>query len=135
MRDRLGGWRQFFQDLVDLELLNTDGHVVLDCINYCFLEIIRKELSSVKEDWNSYIISRSHKSGPTKRPSSMYHLPCLYDKLDCVQRINKEENEEFDSVVGELSSDFTFEFSGFAKTVIHNNGIKTLKNPSEALNL
>ena len=61
----------------------------------------------------------------------MYHLPCLYDKLDCVQRINKEENEEFDSVVGELSSDF----SGFAKTVIHNNGIKTLKNPSEALNL
>ena len=68
-------------------------------------------------------------------PSSMYHLPHLYDKQDCVQRINKEETEEFDSVVGELSSDFTPEFSGFAKTVIHNNGIKTLKNPSEALNL
>ena len=109
--------------------------LVLDWIHYCFLGIIRKELNSVKEDWNSYIISRSHKSGPTERPSSMYHLPHLYDKQDCVQRINKEETEEFDSVVGELPSDFTPKFSDFERTVMHNNGIKTLKKPSEALNL
>ena len=65
----------------------------------------------------------------------MYHLPHLYDKQDCVQRINKEETEEFDSVVGEFPSDFTPKFSDFERTVMHNNGIKTLKKPSEALNL
>ena len=65
----------------------------------------------------------------------MCHLPHLYDKEDCVQRINKEETEEFDSVVGELPSYFTPEFSDFARTVIPNDGIKTPKNPSEALNL
>ena len=57
----------------------------------------------------------------------MYHLLYLNDKQDCVQRINKEEIEEFDSAVGELSSDFTPEFSIFARAVIPNNGIKTLK--------
>ena len=94
-RDRLGWWRRFFQDSVDLELLNTDDPVILDCIHYCFTGIIRGELNSVKDDWNSHIISRSHKSGPTGRPSCMYHLPHLYDKQDCVQRISKEEIEEF----------------------------------------
>ena len=80
-------------------------------------------------------MSRSHKSGPTGCPSFMYHLPHLYDKQDCVQKINKEEIEEFDSVTGELLSDFTPEISAFARTVIPNNGIKTPRNPSEALNL
>ena len=64
----------------------------------------------------------------------MHHLPHLYYKQDCVQSINKEEIEEFDSVVGELPSDFTPEISNFARIAIPNNGIKT-KNPSEALNL
>ena len=52
-----------------------------------------------------------------------------------MQRINKEEIEEFDSVTGELPRDFTPGFSAFARTVILNNGIKTPKNSSEALNL
>ena len=52
-----------------------------------------------------------------------------------MQRINKEETEEFDSVIGELSRNFTPEFSAFARAVIPNNRIKTPKNPSEALNL
>ena len=74
-RDRLEWWRRFFQNLVDLELLNTDDPVVLNCIYYCFMWIIRDELNSVKEGWNSRNISRSHKSGPTDPPSCMYHLP------------------------------------------------------------
>ena len=97
--------------------------------------IIREELNSVKEDWNSDIISRSHKSSPTGGSTCMYHLLHLYDQQECVQRINKEEIEEFDSVIGELPSDFTLEFSAFARTVIPNNGIKTPKNRSEAVNL
>ena len=74
-RDRLEWWRQFFQNLVDLELLNTDDPVVLNCINYCFMWIIRDELNYVKEGWNSRSISRNHKSSPTDPLSCMYHLP------------------------------------------------------------
>ena len=98
-RDHLGWRRRFFQDLIDLELLNTDDPVVLDCLHYCFMGIIRDELNSVKGDWNTNIISRSHKSGPTGRLICMCCLPHLYNKKDCVQRINKEEIEEVDSVI------------------------------------
>ena len=43
--------------------------------------------------------------------------------------------EEFNSVIGELPNNFTFEFSAFARTVIPNNGIKTPKSPSGTLTL
>ena len=99
------------------------------------MSIIRDELNSVKEDWNTHIISRSHESGPTGHPSCMYYLPHLYDKQDCVQRINKEEIDEFVSFVSELQRDFTPEFTDFGRTAIFSNGIKTPKNSSEALNL
>ena len=87
-RDRLGWWRRFFQDLVGLESLNTDDPGLSSLL---FMGIIREELNSVKEDWNTHIISRNHKSGPTGRPSCMHCLP-----QGCVQRINKGEIEEFD---------------------------------------
>ena len=47
----------------------------------------------------------------------MYYLPHLYDKQDCVQKINKEKIGEFDSVIGELPSHFTPEVSAFPRTV------------------
>ena len=97
--------------------------------------IIREDPNSVKEHWNSHIISRSHNSGPSGRPSCLYHLPHLHDKQDCVQKINKEEIEEFNSVFVELPIDCTPEFSYFGRTVIPKNGIKTPMNLSEALNL
>ena len=99
------------------------------------METIKEELNSVKEDWNTHIISRNHNICPTGCPSCLYQLSHLYDKKDCVQRINKEGIEEFGSFVSELQSDFTPEFPDFARTVILNNGIKTPKNTSEALNL
>ena len=64
-RDRWRWWRRFFQDFVDFELLNTDDPFQLECIYYCFMGIIREELNSVKQDWNSQIISRNHSRGST----------------------------------------------------------------------
>ena len=103
-------------------------------VYFSFIEIIREELNSVKEDWNTHTVSRSN-IFPTWRPSCLYQLPHLYDRQDCVLRINKEEIDEFVSFVSELQRDFTPEFTDFARTAIFSNGIKTPKNPSEALNL
>ena len=44
-----------FLDLIDMELLNTDDAIVLGYIHCCYMEIIREELNSVKEDSNNNI--------------------------------------------------------------------------------
>ena len=68
-------------------------------------------------------------------PSCMHHLPHFCDKQDCVQMINIEKSEEFESIVGELAGNLTPKFSDFVRSVISNNGIKTPKNPSGTLDI
>jgi len=79
-RDKIGWWRALFEDLADLNLLQTSDPVMVDCLRYCFIAIIRRDLQSVKEDWNNHLISKGRgNKGPTGRPNSMYFLPHLYD--------------------------------------------------------
>ena len=57
-------------------------------------------------------------------------FPRFYD----LELLNNDEIGEFDSFISKLPSN-TPTFSAFERTVIPNNGIKTPKNSSEALNL
>ena len=57
----------------------------------------------------------------------------MINKIVCRGYIKRKLKNS--TVIGELPSDFTPEFSDFARTVVPNNGIKTPKNHSEALNL
>lgn len=134
-RDRLGWWRRFFQDLVDLNLLDTDDPVVLDCIRYCFMPVLKQELCSIKEDWNAHIISRSRNGGPSGRPNCLYHLPHLFQSQDYIRRVEINEIDEFNPVVDNLPSDFSDEFSQFAEILITDVHMNTPKNACEALHL
>ena len=51
-------------------------------------------------------------------PSYMHHLPHFCDKQDCVQMINIEKIEEFESIVAELAGNLTPKFSDFVRSVI-----------------
>jgi len=58
-RDRIGWWRRFLGDLSDLDLFSADDPVIVDCIRFCFMHLIRQDLHSICNDWNTHIISRS----------------------------------------------------------------------------
>ena len=38
--DRCGWWKSFFQDMIDLEIIDPDESVLLDCIRFCFMIIL-----------------------------------------------------------------------------------------------
>ena len=46
-RDRIGWWRRFFQDLVDIDVLFTSDPVFLDFICFCFMSLIRQDINSI----------------------------------------------------------------------------------------
>ena len=70
-RDRIGWWKRFFEDLTDMDMYTSDP-VITECIRFCFMNLIREDLNSVKSDWNSNIISSSRNRGHRGRPDSMY---------------------------------------------------------------
>ncbi len=49
IRDGPGWWRIFFKDLRDLNLFNDSDPVQVECLRFCFMSILRKELHKVAE--------------------------------------------------------------------------------------
>lgn len=49
-QDRVGWWQRFFKDMIDLEILDPSNPVVLDCVRFCFMHLIRKELLDVSQE-------------------------------------------------------------------------------------
>ena len=78
-RDRIGWWRRFFEDLDDNDLIDTSDPVVLDCIRFCFMPLIREDLNSICNEWNTHLIAKSRNGGPSGRPNCMFYLHHLYD--------------------------------------------------------
>ena len=41
--------------MVDLELFNPASHVLVDCLKFCFIGVLRKELKEIAEGWNEHV--------------------------------------------------------------------------------
>ena len=79
--------------MVDLRLYDPTDHVQDECLRYCFMDIVRKELNSVAVEWNQHIISRSINGGPSGQPDTMYFLPHLYDAENYLENVDLAEIE------------------------------------------
>lgn len=134
-RDKIGWWKRLFSDLADLDMLDTLDPVLLDCIHFCFMPLIRKDLCSIMSHWNSHIISKSRNNGPSGRPNCMFHLPHLYEAENFLQQVDQEEVDEFFPVVENNVLDVSSEFTEFAEYFLARDGLNRPVNPEEALNL
>ena len=135
-RDRIGWWRRFFLDLVDLDMFQNDP-VLLDCIRFCFLPLIRNDLKSIKDDWNVHIISRSRNQGPRGRPDTMFYLPHMFDCRDYKINIEQAELNDIKTCVdGNIIRDVSEEFEEFAGEVVRGSAFDLQPNSvADALNL
>ena len=94
-QDRIGWWQDFFRDMVDLELFNPASRVLVDCLKFCFIGVLRKELKEMAEEWNEHIISKSSNGGPSGRPDTMYFLPHLFDCQDYSDPLEDDDMRDF----------------------------------------
>lgn len=63
-------WINYFKDMDNLGVFDIFDVVYLECVRYCFLLIINRELYRVIQYWNEYIIRRN------------CNVDCLFGKLD-----------------------------------------------------
>ena len=101
--------------MVDLRLYDPTDHVQDECLKYCFMDIVRKELNSVAVEWNQHIISRSINGGPSGQPDTMYFLPHLYDAENYLENVDLAEIESIQQDVTSSPKDFSDEFKELAE--------------------
>ena len=122
LRDKIGWWKRFFQDMVDLDLFSNDDPVLLEAIRFCFMRLLRKESKEIASDWNVHIISSSRYQGPRGRPDTMYFLPHLYNRQNLETEADHEEIDELYPSVTVESQDYCAEFGELARTVLESAG-------------
>ena len=138
VKDGPGWWINFFKDLRDLGNFDDSDPAHVECIRFCFMHIIRKELDQAAELWNQHIISSSkfgNSSGPRGKPDCMYFLPHLYQTKDYKLEVELEEVEEFIDNATMCPPDFSQESEEFASVVMGELGLEMPNNVKEGLDL
>ena len=135
-----GWWISFFKDLSDLHvhvgLFNSSDPVHLECIRFCFMQILRNKPHHVAEMWNQHLIASSkfgNSSGPRGRPDCMFFLPHLYNSEDYKVPVNPQEAEEFIDESTMCPTDCNEEFNEFTLTVMNALELHLPNTVNEAL--
>ena len=81
--------------MVDLEVLDPHEPALLDCIKFCFMSILRKELTDIANEWNCYLLLPNRNNTPSGRPDVMYFLSHLYGTTDHIICINTAKTDIF----------------------------------------
>ena len=83
-----------FKDLRDLGLFNGD-YLHKQCLKFCFLPIIRKELRLVATSWNTHNIQRQRRCEvEVGKPDVMFFLPKVYGSNYYLSHVNMQDCKE-----------------------------------------
>ena len=65
----------YFKEMIDNNLYDPSSDYQVACAQFCFMQLIQKELDLVRMHWNTHIIRRSKHAEIAGRPDQMYYLP------------------------------------------------------------
>ena len=102
-------WQQLFKEMSDCGFLDITVPAIAECVRYCFMDILRKELTDVALRWNQHLLAPSQNSQlPRGRPDSLYFVPQLYNSMSYRKEIDIEELSLFED------SEFVYDFEDFS---------------------
>ena len=110
--------------MVDLELFNPTSRVFIDCLKFCFISVLRKELRKMVEEWNEHIISKSSNGGPSGRPNTMYFLPHITDYQGYSDPLETDDTDELLPAIEEIPHYYSGEFGESAEIIMTNEGFE-----------
>ena len=79
---RTHGRINFFKDMVEARLTDLTSKLEMDCLWFCFSELLQKILDEIREHWNTHHIRGSRHNTVKGRPDSLYYLPELHGATD-----------------------------------------------------
>lgn len=134
-KSRATWWINFFKDMVDEGYFDPGLRYHLECIRFCFMAIIQKELDETRTLWNSHRIRHVNNSEcPGGRPDFLYFNPQPSGGTDCKFPISNQ-----DIVLAEeqcenqpLNFGCSQEFIDLASTIIEENNLDTTPKLPEA---
>lgn len=69
-------WMNYFKDMRDTGVFDDSDTLQTECLRFCFMHLIQKELNDVAKRWNVHRIRPSNnRESPPGKPDVLYHFP------------------------------------------------------------
>ena len=65
----------YFKEMIDNNLYDPSSDYQVACAQFCFMQLIQKELDLARTHWNTHIIRGSKQAEIAGRPDQMHYLP------------------------------------------------------------
>ena len=76
-------WINFFKNLRFDGLIRDHDAICIECLRFCFMGVLQRELNQVAILWNQHTIQiKKNNPGPRGKPDVMFFQPQLHDTID-----------------------------------------------------
>lgn len=130
-----GWWMNFFKDLRDSGTYQDHDPLQVECLRFCFMPVIRKELYWVAKLWNTKnILVRKNSDVLGGKPDVMFFTPEVYSTSNYLIPVEQEEVEICRNQYAEQLPDCSDDFARLVH-LIYPNGVGVPESTVEALSL
>jgi hypothetical protein len=93
-RNRSSWWINFFKDQVEQGNINTSDELQMECLWFCFSDLLQHDFDEVKNHWNTHYVRRSRFDTVAGRPDELYHLPENFGSSEFLQNVCIEQTND-----------------------------------------
>ena len=76
-RSRATWWINFFKDLMERSVFTPGNDLEMECLWFCFSNLIQHDLDTVKDHWNTHFIRRSRHETVSDQTICSFCLNCI----------------------------------------------------------
>ena len=124
-------WMEHFKELRESGLYCDSNPVHVDCLRFCYMDLIRDELHRFARLWDNHQIRPSiNCESPSGRPDLLYYLPEVSATHNFLVPFDKD-----DVILCEEELCDMKEFCQLANIIMNEENLMLPKDPMEARNL
>lgn len=121
-------WIEYFQMLELHGIIDTSKKMDIQCVRFCYFELLRKELDLIRMQWNTHHIRPSKKScAPSGKPETMFRSPELYDTRSYLQEVSVDNLTLASDIAAHDTMDCSREYRELFECIVADFD---LENPS-----
>ena len=85
-------WIEHFKDLENAGIIDTSNELHIQCVRFCYINLLRCELHMIRQLWNAHPIRKSRNAHvPHGKPDIIYYIPEIFGGRDLLCTFSGDE--------------------------------------------
>ena len=127
-------WIKYFGDMRDIGLYKDDDPLQVECLRFCYMDVLRKELHQVAKEWNVHRIRpSSNDESPPGKPDVLYSIPATTNTRSYIIAVQDDDLEVAEQLCREAPS--SQQFSDLANIIMEANNLSMPESVEQARRL